>query len=226
MALERAIIRNTVTDELTTVLFNPEEYTINREINYAQTGVPGLSAPIIQFVHGNMQTLEMELLLDTLEDHGGGVPPGGDVRDLLVQITGLMNIEPTTHAPPVLEFVWGSLTFTCVLARSSQRFIMFRPDGVPVRARINVTFNEFRNVDMEAREVRRETADYTKLHVVKQGETLSAIAARAYGDPALWRPIALGNRIDDPRSLMVGLRLHVPPLPFRDPETGEVYDQP
>ena len=33
-------------------MFNPEEYTVNRDINYAQTGVPGLSAPIIQFVHG------------------------------------------------------------------------------------------------------------------------------------------------------------------------------
>ena len=39
------------------MLFNPEEYTLNRDINYAQAAIPGLSAPILQFVNGNMQTL-------------------------------------------------------------------------------------------------------------------------------------------------------------------------
>ena len=53
-------------------MFNPEEYTVNKDMNYAQTGVPGLSAPIIQFVHGNMGTLEMELFLDTYEEHREG----------------------------------------------------------------------------------------------------------------------------------------------------------
>ena len=225
--LEKAVITNTVSGGRVPVLFNPEEYTVNRDINYAQAAVPGLSAPILQFVHGNMQTLEMELLVDTYEAHREGSrqlnQAGEDVRRLTRQITDLMNIDPATHAPPVLLFTWASLAFTCVLARASQRFIMFRPDGAPVRARLQVTFNEFRNVDLEAKEVKRETADYSKLHTVVQGESLSTIAWRAYGNPALWRPIAIRNDIDDPRSLPVGLRLLVPQLPFRNPETGEVH---
>ncbi len=68
-----------------------------------------------------------------------------------------MNIDPTTHAPPVLLFSWASLTFTCVLAKATQRFIMFLPDGSPVRARLQVSFHEFRNVDLEAKEIKRET---------------------------------------------------------------------
>ena len=52
--------------------FNPEEYTLSRDINYAQAAIPGLSAPILQFVNGNMQTLEMELFLDTYEEHKVG----------------------------------------------------------------------------------------------------------------------------------------------------------
>jgi nucleoid-associated protein YgaU len=145
------------------------------------------------------------------------------VRDLVHEFTALMEIDPTTHAPPVLLFVWGTLTFTCVLARASQRYTMFLADGTPVRARLQVTFNEFSNVDMEAKEIKRETADYTKFHVVGQGETLSAVAGRTYGDPTLWRPIALRNEIDDPRSLPVGTRLQIPRLPYRDPRSGEVY---
>jgi nucleoid-associated protein YgaU len=226
MALERAVITNTVTGQRVDVQFNPEEYSVSRDVSYAQAAVPGLSAPLLQFAHGNMQTLEMELLLDTWEAHPAGpvgaTGAGGDVRALVKAVTSLMDVDPTTHAPPVLLFTWGSLTFTCVLARASQKFVMFRPDGVPVRARVQVTFNEFRNGDLEAKEVKRETADYSRLHVVVEGETLSAIAARVYDDPAAWRPIAVRNGVDDPRALRPGQRLLVPMLPFRDPETGEV----
>lgn len=216
MALEKALLTNETTGDKFTVLFNPEEYTVNKDNNFAQQAIPGLSAPILQFVHGNMQTLEMELFLDTYEG-------GGDVRELAKKITGLMDIDRKTHAPPILMFTWGMWSFTCVLARASQRFIMFLATGIPVRARLNVTFNEFRNVDLEAKEIKRETADFTKFYTVAQGETLSAIAGRLYGNPKLWRPIALRNRIENPRALAMGTRLLVPQLPYRNPETGEVY---
>lgn len=226
-SLEKAIITNTVTGERVPVMFNPEEYSVSRDINYAQAAIFGLSAPLLQFVHGNMQTLEMELFLDTYESHREGNrtlnEAGEDVRRLTRKLTDLMNINPDTHAPPVLLFTWASLSFTCVLARATQRFIMFLPDGTPVRARLQVTFNEFLNTELEVKEIKRQTADYSKLHVVMQGETLSMIAFRQYGNPALWRPIALLNGLDDTRSLPVGLRLLVPQLPFRDVETGEVY---
>jgi len=219
--LEKALITNTLTQARIPVQFNPEEYTVSREVNYAQAAIPGLGAPLLQFAHGNMQTLEMELLVDTYEAHTGSTA-GSDARVVVRQVTDLMNIDPASHAPPVLLFTWGSLSFTCVLARVTQKFIMFRPDGVPVRARLNVSFSEYRNADLETREVKRETATYTKAHVVIQGETLSSIAAKVYDDATQWRPIAIRNRIDDPMRLTVGRRLLVPLLPFRNPDTGEV----
>lgn len=243
MALEKANITNTVSGECVEVMFNPEEYTVSSDVNFAQQTVPGLSAPVIQFVSGNMQTLEMELLIDTYEAHGGDTvtasggdtgpgsservrsvnAAGEDVRLHTRKITDLMNIDPTTHAPPVLLFTWGSFAFSCVLARTSQRFVMFRSDGIPVRARLQVTFNEIRNLELEAKEIKRETADYSTYHVVKQGETLSDVAWQAYRNPTLWRPIALHNAVADPQTLEVGQRLLLPRLPFRDPESGEVY---
>jgi nucleoid-associated protein YgaU len=227
MSLEKALLVNTINNEKTPVMFNPEEYSLNKENNYAQAAIPGLSAPILQFVSGSMRTLEMELFLDTYEAHEAGGralnQAGQDVRELTRKIIGLMEIDPTTHAPPVLLFIWASLSFTCVLARASQRFILFLPDGTPVRARLQVSFNEFRNTEQEAKEIKRETADYSKLYVVNQGETLSAIAGRLYGNPAFWRPIALRNRLDSPRLLPAGLELIIPQLPYRDPETGEIY---
>lgn len=215
--LEKAIITKVqpAQADKIAVMFNPEEYTLSKEINYARVGVPGLNSPVLQFVHGNLQTLEMELFLDTYELKT-------DVRIRTKQVTDLLTIDPQTHAPPVLLFTWSSLSFICVIGKVTQRFVMFLPDGTPVRARLQVTFNEFADPLLQAMAQKNETADYTKLHVVSEGETLSVIAARLYDNPQLWRPIALVNGLDDPRQLTVGQQLVVPNLPFRDPDTGEV----
>lgn len=44
------------------------------------------------------------------------------------------------------------------------------------------------------------------------GQRLDEIAARYYGDPALWRLIAYYNRLDDPLHLLPGTALQIPPL--------------
>lgn len=219
--IEKAILTNTNTGDRVAVQFNPEEYTLSRSNNFAQTTVPGLAAPLLQFASGEMQTLEMELLLDTVEASDGS-GAGDDVRELVARVSGMMDIDPDTHAPPVLLFTWASLSFTCLLARMSQRFVLFRADGRPLRARLQVTFNEYRNPELEARQVKRQTADYSKSHVVRGGETLSAIAERLYDDASLWRAIAIENGLDDPSRLPVGRDLLIPQLPYRDPETGEL----
>ncbi|MGE5141162.1 MAG: LysM peptidoglycan-binding domain-containing protein [Rudaea sp.] len=216
MPLEKATIVNTDTGEKLTVRFNPEEYTLNRDNNFAQANVPGRSAPLLQFTHGNLRTLEMELLFDTYEQLT-------DVREETAKLTKLLDINPETHAPPILLFVWGSLQFQCVLARASQKFILFLPSGQPARARVTVSFSEFTNGSLEAKEIKRETANFTKVHIVTQGETLSSIAADEYANPTLWRPLAIRNGVDDPAALDIGRRLVVPHLPYVDPETGEVF---
>jgi nucleoid-associated protein YgaU len=160
----------------------------------------------------------MELFFDTWDSPN---LPKQDVRDETNRVIRLMEIDPQLHAPPIVKVSWASLQFRGVLARASQRFILFTNDGVPVRARLTVTFNEYVDAEREGKEVNRQTADFTKLHEVTQGETLAGIATKHYGSPMPWRAIALANGLDDPRGLFAGQRLRVPSLPFRDPETGE-----
>jgi hypothetical protein len=217
MALEKATIINLETGSKVQVQFNPEEYALSGENQFAVANVPGRSAPLLQFAYGNLRTLEMELFFDTYED-----PSNKDVRVQTSMVVDLLNINPQTHAPPILMFLWGQLKFRCVLTKANQRYIMFLPTGVPVRAKIQATFQEFTNGDFETKEVKRETANYTKLYIVGYGETLSGIAAAVYNDATQWRPLAVANNIDNPRSLPVGLGLVVPSLPYQDPETGEV----
>ncbi|MCU0526254.1 MAG: LysM peptidoglycan-binding domain-containing protein [Elainella sp. Prado103] len=226
-------IHNQDTNHSIKVLFNPDEYTVNKSNTFAQAAVPGNRAPILQYVHGDLQTLEMELLVDTHEKHENQNRAGDDVRKITTQITDLMNKNPKTHAPPVLLLTWGDSamgskswgnqeSFTCVLAKVSQRFVMFLPNGTPVRAKLQVTFHEYADPTLAAKDEKTETADFSALYVVHQGETLSSIANKVYENPTFWRVIALRNQIENPKVLPVGTRLLIPQLPFRDPDSGEV----
>jgi len=227
MALEWAVLTNVDTGDRIEVLFNPNEYNLNKDNNFAQAAVPGLSTPLLQFVHGNLRTLEMELMFDSLEEHKHSSrtvnSARSDVRKLTQKVVDLMAINPETHAPPVVLFNWGGLSFTGVLSRVNQRFTMFMDTGIPIRARLQVTFQEWKTAAQEAKEVRRRTSDYTRRYRLAQGETLSQVAATYYRDPTLWRPIAIANGIDDPRRLDVALELTVPKLPYRDPDSGLLY---
>jgi hypothetical protein len=208
MGLTRAKILIEHTGEQFNVLFNPEEYALDKDNNFASHTVPGLSSPLLQFVNGNLRTLNMELFFDTTDDRR-------DVREETSRVVGLLDIRSDLHAPPVIRVSWASLQFRCVLARASQRFTRFLEDGRPTRARLTVTFNEFIDEEREAKEVNRQTADFSKAHVVQQGETISDIAFTHYRDPQLWRPIADANALDDPRRLTAGSSLRIPSLSAR-----------
>jgi nucleoid-associated protein YgaU len=218
MALEKATIVNLETGRSIHVLFNPEEYSVKRDTNFAQMTIPGLSCPVTQFVAGNMRTLEMELFIDTYVDQRAGADAGAVADEFI----SMMDILSETHAPPRIEVAWGSLRFRCVLASASSTFQLFREDGTPVRVRVQATFNEYRDPREEARQLKRETADYSKLRRVAQGETLFAIANAEYHDSLKWRPIALANQIVDPAELKAGQTLQIPALPFRDID-GRVF---
>ncbi len=187
------------------VLFNPTEYTLDRSATYAEQNLLGLSTPVMQFVSGAAETLSMELFFDTYEQ-------GTDVRAETDRIDDLLLVDGDTHAPPQLLVAWSSLQFRCVLESASKRFTLFLPSGMPVRARMNVTFKQYESPRWEQLARPRGSPDRSKLRRVTEGETLPLIAAREYGDPSHWRTIAAANDIDDPRSLQPGVELVVPPL--------------
>jgi hypothetical protein len=204
MELAKAMI--TVKDEADIhVLFNPTQYSLDQANTLAEVGVPGLSAPILQYVRGNGRSLSMELFFDTYEQQS-------DVRTHTDRVYGLLNIRGPLHRPPVCTFTWGTFSFSCVVERVGGRFTLFLSNGTPVRATLSVTFKEFVEVEVLVRDPPTESADHAKTWLVRRGDTLSSIAAAEYDDPARWRPIAEANRIANPRLLAPGTRLSLPAL--------------
>ncbi len=199
-------------------LFNPKELSVEKSNQFAEVNIPGLSAPILQFVKGNARSVTMDLFFDTYEE-------GEDVRKYTDRITGwdagsmlsklspqkgLMDIDSDLHAPPICIFTWGAFSFQCIIERVTKRFTMFHPDGFPVRATLNVTLKEYKEVDVQVKEISTQSADLTKRWIVTLGDNLWSIAFKEYGNPGDWRLIASANNIDNPRILNLGQALVIP----------------
>lgn len=200
-------------------LFNPNELSIEKSNQFAEVDIPGLSAPVFQFVRGNARTVTMDLFFDTYEmgldvrlftDRITGWDAGSMFSGIPDVAKGLMDIDSELHAPPVCLFIWGTYIFQCIVERVTKKFTMFLPEGIPVRATLNVTLKEYREVDVQVRELDLHSADITKSWVVKHGDSLWSIADTEYGNPKEWRRIASANKITNPRELEPGRQLVVP----------------
>lgn len=207
------------------VQFNPTELTFNKGAQIAEIGIPGLDAPILQFVRGQAETVTVELFFDSTEDGTG--PSATSVVERTDKIYQLVKIVPTLHAPPICRLVWGApfpgsqvgqelgghrrTFFQCVVESVRHKYTLFSPSGVALRATLSLTLKEYRTVEQQFAELNLNSPDRTQVHVLEQGDTLSSVAAAHYLNPAEWRRVADANSIEDPRRLTPGMFVRLPP---------------
>jgi hypothetical protein len=222
-----------VADRRLKVLFNPTDFTLTKASKLGDVNVPGLDTPLSQFVHGQAEKLTVKLFFDTTDERTDELAKG--VTRLIDRFYALVKIQPDVHAPPICRFVWGpsfpgsQLTggtsfedqdptsqnrreFTGVVESIQQELTLFSPTGVPLRANLTVTMREFKTLSLQQKQLNLLSRDRSRRHIVARGETLSAIAQRYYDSPADWRAIAVRNRITDPRRLVSGTVLQIPPI--------------
>ncbi len=198
------------------VQFNPPEYTLAKAAQIAEIAIPGIDAPILQFVRGQTQTLALELFFDTTR-LGSGAVQVVDVRLLTDVVAQLGRIQPNTHAPPRVRFIWGlGLSFRAIVDNVQQKFSLFNPAGIPVRATLTVSFKEYKTLEEQLKELNLQSADHTKRRVVRRKDTLARIAFEEYGDAGKWTMIAdheeNRDRLGDLRRLTPGMELAIPAI--------------
>ena len=196
------------------VQYNPTDFSFTKGVTYAEIGVPGLDMPIQQFVRGNAENVSVDLFFDTTEfgTEGEGVKPVTLITDQFYQ---LIRVDPQIKAPPICLFSWGDTGFPgsnlrqgetqlrengfrCLVESVTQKFTLFSPQGVPLRATLSVKLREYQTLtDLVA-------ATEEEVTLIEEGTTLDEVANRAFNDPTRWREIAEANRVDDPLSLQPG----------------------
>ena len=192
------------------VPFNPTDYSTEKRSQYSETAIPGLGSPVIQYGHGDAQTLSIELMLDTYTTPGARKE---DVRAKYIsKLESFLAIDGELHAPPPCKVVWGSLEFVGVLESLRKNYILFTQDGIPVRARATLSWKEYRSVDMQIMETPRFSPDRRKRHLLQEGDSLWQLAYEYYGDVSCWKLIAETNDIDNPLALNNGEEIIIPAL--------------
>ena len=206
------------------VQYNPTELSFDKQMQYAEIGIPGLDAPIQQFVRGQAEKLNLELFFDSTEE-GTGLD-AKSVTELTDKIFDLVRFDPKTHAPPIVTFHWNDQfpgssvqagnqrrnSFTGVVEGLKQKFTLFSPLGVPLRATLSLVLREYRSLDEQLEQLNLSSPDRTHHHVLERGQTLSSIATEYWNAPDDWRRIAEENGIEDPRRLVPGTFLSIPVL--------------
>ena len=80
----------------------------------------------------------------------------------------------------------------------------------PMRATDGEATREIEDGALAGRGMATPPADLNRIHLVREGETLSRIAKKVYGDGGLWRRIANANPKVTPNALRPGTRLIIP----------------
>jgi hypothetical protein len=214
------------------VQYNPKEFSLEKNLQYGEINIPGLDAPLQQYIRGQAEKLTVELFFDTTENGMG--KDATSVTDYTDRIYKLAKIENQSHAPAIVTFSWNDKfpgsnlsygeegasasanqtrnTFVGVVESIRQQFTLFSSEGVPLRAKINLVLKEYRPLDQQLKQLRLNSPDRTHSHPLQNGETLSGIAGRYYGNSSRWRFIARANDITDPRRLNAGRMLTVPSI--------------
>jgi hypothetical protein len=223
---ERLKPDGSVIGERLPVMFNPTDLTFTRSTQLAEVNVPGLIAPLQQFIRGQAERLSVKLLFDVTDSGMGRLAKS--VTEVTDKFYAFVRIHKDVHAPPLLRFMWGyklpgsdlpaetgnqrRTSFIGVVESLQQELLVFSPRGLPLRSRVTVSMREYKGLRRQLYELGLESRDRTSVRVVRRGDTLSGIAAEAYGDPGEWRAIADENEIVDPRHLVVGATLTIPPI--------------
>lgn len=196
-------------------MFNPYEYTVSKTNSFQEKSKNKSDVPEVDFTKAGAQTLKLSLVFDTYEDE-----KEKDVSLTTNKLWKLMETRTRREpdgtkkvSPPDVVFEWGVFLFTAVITNMTQKFTLFLENGTPVRAKVDVTFTQYKDSnDYPGQNPTSGGGPTEQIWRVVQGDRLDTIAANVYGDPTKWRLIAERNDIINPLNLRGGQNISIPQL--------------
>ena len=230
------------TGERIDCLLNPDTVVVRRSAGLRTrrsagglvTGTRLADDPLLA-TGGGRTEIELELLFDATIA-GEDALPSGNVQDLTRQLWDLSENaigDDDYGLPREVRFVWGKTwNVLALVAAVAERFERFTMTGVPERSWLHLRLARVGEPIVpraDAPEAAPEAEapgpmtipevpeDQLTFHEVVGGddepaERLDEIAARYYGEPALWRAIAVYNSVADPLQVPPPRVLRIPPI--------------
>jgi len=192
-------------------MFNPFEYTISKSNTYTEKAKNNSDVPAVEFTKAGPQTLKLNLIFDTYEADTDVSTETNKLWKFMESKTRNEGNKTKKVPPPDVAFEWGVFCFVAVITSMNQKFTLFKLDGTPVRANVDVTFTQ--HVDLNDYPKQNPTSGDGPIQQIWQvvaGDRLDNIAYAVYGDATMWRIIAEHNHILNPLSLQPGRQLSIP----------------
>ena len=129
------VIYNTKTKKAIKCQFNPSDLPRTRSANYASVTAPGMAYPVIQFVNGETEDIDIELFFYKPEKTE-------EIRTFDKFIDGLL---PPKHnkkgfkSPPTFKFYYGTYKDTFVLVKKSISEEVRNSNGNVISAKYTLT---------------------------------------------------------------------------------------
>ena len=200
-------------DDYVEALINPETYTLNYKLKFAESGQgQGSSGKQLKYEYTEPEEISFDFLFDNTGIIDG--KPRDSITDELKKFRQvLLEYKGDAHEPRHFKLVWGENSiFKGRVTEASFTYKLFKPDGTPIRASVKVTFKSSIEEQKRAAKEDKQSADLTHIRKVKAGDTLPMMCYRIYGNPKYYLAVAVLNSLGNFRSLTPGTALVFPPL--------------
>lgn len=188
---------------------NPSNVVRTLRNDYASVRAISGAGRIRSFAGIGEATLSLEFFIDAT----GVIPGVTRLRDKVNELQAhVSSYKGTIHSPPYLKVTWGDLSVSCRFVSMAVDYILFTPDGVPLRAKVNMELVDHVAPDTLARSANSSSPDLTHARVVQAGETLPLLCEQVYREDRYYAHVARHNDLDNLVTLPPGRRLRLPPL--------------
>ena len=195
-------------------LINPSGYEHTFSLKYAKSKVLGQPGTETKYDVSQPEKIVLkELVLD-----GTGVVKSSNSQPVSVkdQIDLLKSVVYTyvgsKHEAPIVQLTWGSFLFYGRVESLKFDYTLFKPSGVPLPAKVSLTFIEYQSSEEIVKEAQNESPDLTHLVEVKAGDTLPLLCYRIYQNSAYYPDVARINNLTHFNDIKPGMQLKFPPL--------------
>ncbi len=191
------------------VMFNPATYNQKYEVEYQEAQGQGTTGSTQKFGKIKPQEYNFEFIFDGTGATGIQTDVSQLIEKFLI-VSGKENGE--IHRPHYLKISWGYLISKCILKSADITYNLFKPDGYPLRAKVNAVFAE--NIDdvLRTAEENKSSPDLTHYRTIAAGDNLQLMSYKIYGDPQYYIDLAGQNNLTNFRRIKTGTILKFPPI--------------
>ena len=209
------------------VMFNPGSYTISYENEF--NAIEGINNPEIEqkFETSDNEVLSFTLIFDASNVTGKlGIFKDQSIVSSINQFVRLTtevpskkdsgpNAEPDGKSPKLsrpyyLTIEWGEMVYKGDLHTLDITYTAFNPDGTPIRAELEVSFQGQMDKPEDASDGSGDTA--SRITKSKIGDGITSLCNAMYNNPLLYIGVSQINRLKHFRSIKAGLNLLFPSL--------------